>query len=192
MNNFLLTINWVDIFIICLVVKILLSGIRSTIMGEVFALLGTLVTTFLVLHYFSQFSVFLHRKIFIPSFISEMLSYLLLWLSVYVVFQLIIMGWLLAFKTEGGKPWDRWGGLILASFRSVLVCGLMFMMFLISGNDYVEKMSQQSWSGRYFTKVSPRVYKWTYEQLVNKFFPNEQINERAFALHTDSKKVKEE
>ena len=100
--------------------------------------------------------------------------------SLYVVFKLIVNGWSLLFKVETQAALNEWVSAIIAAVRGIIFCGLLFVFLLLSGNDYVKRISQQSFTGFYLVDFSPRIYRLMYEGLVSRFFPDEPLNDQAF------------
>lgn len=181
--------NWIDILIAIIIVKIIYSGIKSNILVEFLALLGIVIANFVTVHYYIRFSNFLHEKLFVPETVQDFFAFLLIWVTIYVVFKLIINGWTLIIKAQAYPTVDQWGGAIFSFVRSLFVTGLMLMLFVVSGNEYFKKISRQSFSGFYLLDFSPKMYRYCYENLVVKFFPDEQLNEDAFhVLTADGKK----
>ena len=193
LKGILLNFNWIDILMVCLIVRIIIVGIKSNILIEVLGLLGAVCATFVTLHYYAWFGGWLHKNIFIPEAIQDILAFVVVWLTVYVIFKLIINGWSLIFRIEAQATVNQWGGAVIAAARSLFVCGMTFMFLFLSGNDYIKKISQQSFTGFYLTDFSPRTYRFIYDNFVAKFFPEEQLNEKAFDVgNADSHKKKHE
>ena len=183
--------NWVDILIIIVIVRIIYTGMKSNILVEFLALLGVVIANFVTLHYYSRFSDFLHDKLFMPEVVQDFFAFLLIWLTIYVLFKLIINGWTLIIKAQAHPTVDQWGGAILSFANSLFVAGMIFMLFLVSDNSYFQKIAKQSFTGFYLADFSPKAYQYFYDNLVVKFFPNEQLNEKAFhVLEADGSKKK--
>jgi len=159
-----------------IIVRMVYVGMNSSLLVEFFALIGSLCAVFITLHYFIRFAKFLHETIFIPELINEIFAALLLWLSVHIIFKLIIAGWSLILKVEAHPIFDKWGGGILALGRSAFVCSLLFFFLIISGNEYVHKMVKRSFTGFYLVDIAPYTYRGIYDGLVVKYFPTEPLN----------------
>ncbi len=187
-DDLFVNFNWIDILIVIIIFRIVYSGIKSNILVEFLALLGVVMANFVILHYYTRFSDFLHEKLFMPRGVQDFFAFLLIWLTVYVIFKLIINGWMLLIKAQTHPAVDQWGGASLSFVRSLFVCGLIFMVFLVSGNEYFQKISRQSFSGFYLLDFSPKVYRYCYDNVVVKFFPDEQLNEHAFQVLAQAQK----
>ncbi len=181
-KDIFLNFNWVDVLIICLAVRIVFVGAKSNILVELLVLLGALCSTFITLHYYGRFGDWLNKNIFLPEIIQDLFAFILIWSTVEIIFKLIISGWSLVFKVEAQAAINEWGSAIVSAVRGVIVCGLLFVFLMLSGNDYIKRISQQSFTGFYLADFSPRVYRLMYEGLVSRFFPDEPVNERVFEL----------
>lgn len=179
-KDIFLNFNWVDVLIICLMVRTVFVGAKSNILVELLMLVGALCSTFITLHYYGRFGNWLNKNIFLPSTIQDLFAFILIWLTVQVVFKLIISGWSLVFKVEAQPAINEWGSAIVSAVRGIVACGLLFVFLMLSGNDYIKRISQQSFTGFYLADFSPRVYRLMYEGLVSRFFPDEPLNDRVF------------
>ena len=181
-KDILLNFNWVDVLIICLLVRIVFVGAKSNIFVEILGLLGDLCSTFVTLHYYGRFGDWLNKNVFLPEAIQDLFAFILIVLTVKVIFKLILNGWSLVFKVDVQTGPNEWGSAIVAAVRGVIICGLLFVFLMLSGNDYVKQTSRQSFTGFYLTDFSSRVYRLMHEGIVSRFFPDEPINDRVFDL----------
>ena len=181
-KDIFLNFNWVDVLIICLLVRTVFVGAKNNIFVELLMLLGALCSTFIILHYYGRFGDWLNKNIFLPATMQDLFAFILIWLTVEIVFKLIVNGWSLLFKVETQAALNEWVSAIIAAVRGIIFCGLLFVFLLLSGNDYVKRISQQSFTGFYLVDFSPRIYRLMYEGLVSRFFPDEPVNGRVFEL----------
>ena len=182
LSDLLANFNWIDILVLCLITRIITNGSRSTILGEFLALVGAMCATFVTLHYYVRFGDWLNKNIFLPELVQEIFAFILLWLTAYLAFKLIISGWGLIFKASTPMGLTQWIGAIIATLRSFFVCGLVFMLFLLCGSEYLQKIARQSFSGFYLVDFAPRMYHIAYDEFVSKLFPGEPLNEKALDL----------
>lgn len=187
-ENILLNLNWVDILILCIVVRMIYSGSKSNIGSEFLSLVWVALATFVILHYYARLGEWLHKAIFLPTLVQDLMAFILIWLSVYILLKIILQGWNLIFKVEAAGALNQWGGAILGAVQGVFVCGLIFVFLLVAGNDYLRKMAKQSFTGFYLVDFSPKVYRLFFDGLVVKFFPQEELNEGVFHLGEEQKK----
>ncbi len=182
MGEFFSNFNWIDIAIVVILVRVVYTGMNSNLLIELFGLISSLFAVFVVSHYYARFADFLHEMVFIPDMVNEAFAIIILWLSVHVVFKLITAGWSMVLKVEAHPVFDRWGGFIFSLGRSVLVCGLLFVLFIVAGNDYLRQMSARSWTGKILIDTAPAVYSGIYDGFIVKYFPDEPFNEQVLEL----------
>ena len=162
------------------------------VLVEFFKLIGMLVATFITLHYFTSFGEFLGGFLPLPLHFMEFISFLALWMVVVLVFKVIRDGWLLLIKTEAQETLNKVGGALTGIFRGLLVCGMVIMAFFLSGNHYLTKTSNASFSGFYLTNFSTGVYESCFDNLVSKFFPKEKKNLDALKITSRGSHKKKE
>src|SRR3990167_5864515 len=90
--------NWIDILIACIFARVVLVGLRSTLVTEVFRVIGTFTAIFVILHYYVSFGETLNEYVFIPEMIQEPLAFVILWLTVALIFKLVGDGWTLMLR----------------------------------------------------------------------------------------------
>ncbi|OGX24886.1 MAG: hypothetical protein A2787_03595 [Omnitrophica WOR_2 bacterium RIFCSPHIGHO2_01_FULL_48_9] len=185
-EDILVNFNWVDILIAIVIIRMIYTGSKSNILVEFLALLGIVIANFVTVHYYVYFADFLNAQLFMPEAVQDFIAFLLLWLTVYIAFKLIISGWTLIIKAQAHPALDQWGSTLFSFVRSLFVSGMIFLLLLVSGSHYLQKIAKQSFTGFYLLDFSPKMYKYCYDNLVVKFFPNEVLNEYAFdALDVD-------
>jgi len=82
---------------------------------------------------------------------------------------------------------SRMWGAMLGSVRAVLVSGLIFTAVVILDHTPTLRASQASFSGKILFHVSPTIYKGIHNNVIEKLFPNEQINSKLFRRFEDVK-----
>ena len=189
--NILSSINFIDILMGLILIRCMYMGSTAGLVVEFFKLVGMLFATFITLHYFIAMGEFLNRVIFIPLDLTEMISFLLLWMLVVLVFKVVRDGWMLLIKTEAQEAFNKIGGAVAGIFRGALVCGLTTLVFFLSGNHYLIKSVNTSFSGFYLTHFSTSVYESSFDGLISKFFPKEKKNLDALRITGKGQKKKE-
>jgi hypothetical protein len=76
---------------------------------------------------------------------------------------------------------SQWGGGILGALRSLLICGMLFSLCVISGNKTLNAYAENSVAGTYLSDISPKVYQAVFDGVLIKFFPEEKINKAALS-----------
>ena len=189
--QFLSSFNWVDILIIVIAARVIFIGAQKGLVIELFKLIGIFLTTFFTLHFYIRLGKFLHKFLFIPVFLEETISFIFLVILFIVIFKFIRDGFLLLIKAEAQPTINQWGGAIVGSLRSILICGLIINLFFVIGTKYLANKAQNSFFGYYLVDLSPKIYEACYKGFVSKLFPNEEYNKEVFSLKNPSEKKKE-
>ena len=177
-------INWVDILVICIILRIVHIGSQRGFVIELFKCVGVLCTIFITYHYYSFIAKFLESNFSLFRATAEVLSFGLLWGGGSLIFKLIRDGILLMFKIEAHAVVDKWGGLVIGFLRSVLIASVFLVFLQILDVEYVSKNVKKSFLNAYLFDISPKVYRTCYEEIVEKFFPSEKLNLSVFELKT--------
>lgn len=174
--------SWVDLIMPLVVLRCVLTGRKSGLIVEAFKLAGILFATFITLHYYSSFSIFLDKNLSLHESIRDVYAFGLLAVCTHLLFSLIREGWLIILKIDLPILVDQWGGLILSAVRSYLICGLIFLALLTVKDDRIQFSTKNSLSAFFLQKISLKIYHKCYFGFVHNFFPNEPVNEEAFKL----------
>lgn len=169
-------LNWIDLVVGLIFVRIIFVGINTGFVIEFFKFLGTLFTVFVCLHYFSPLSGLLTSFTSSPLVIAVCVTFLLFWLFLFLLCKIIRDGLLMVFSIEAQAFVDKWGGALVALARACLVASMVLFFFLLTENSYLEGMTARSLSGRYLAPVSPGVYRTIHESLVAKLFSGDRLN----------------
>ena len=182
LTDFLSKINWIDVLMPVIVLRVLFIGLKAGFITEAFKLLGTIFSVFIILHYYYRVGGAFPEKLHLSKTWILVISFVALWGLVTFIFKLIRAGLLIIFSVETQKLVDRWGGGVLASARALIVCGLAFYLIILMGLGSEQRMVKASISRRCFGQVATGVYAMVYYGLVRKFFPDEKINNEALSL----------
>ena len=182
LTDILSKINWIDVLMVVIVVRIIFIGLKAGFIAEAFKFLGTIFSVFIILHYYLVVGGAFPEKLNFSKPFAYAISFSLLWALVTFIFKLIRDGLLLIFSIETQKQVDRWGGGVLSSARALMVCGLVFYLFILIGVGSPQRMAKSSISRRCFAQVATSAYAMIYYGLVSKFFPDERINSQALSV----------
>lgn len=176
-------INPFDVLSALFFARIFYIGFRKGALVEFFKFLGVFSATFVTLHYYLRFADFLSRFIALPNIRLELLAFLLLWLIVVLIFKIFQEGFLLILgKREEKGPELVWLALILASLRGLLVCGLLFLALLLTGQKLISNIVQDAKSAPLLRQISVKVYQNIFDIAVKNLFPAEEYQTPGFYL----------
>ncbi len=181
-------LNFVDLFMVIVIVAIARSGARKGVIAEIFSLLGIACVTFVALHYCVRFAQTLRVLFFGENASTEFLAFNILGILVFVIFIVINKGWVLILKIKFPEKIDRYGGIGLSLARSYFICGLIFFALLLSNHKYITPEARQAVSCHVFRYVAVDLYKSMHSNLIEPFFPNEKFSEEACHLVVKKKK----
>lgn len=180
MQNIIGQINWIDIFVIILLIRICYIAAELGLFIESFKLLGTLASIYLSLHYYKQLSDFTQNAIGpkdSPAYIFDLFSVIILAILSYLIFAILRKVFSKLVKVETLDNLNRWGALILGVIRGFLFASLIICIFIISDSEYLNKSVMNSYSGKRVFKIAPATYTLLWNNLFSKFMPQEELNE---------------
>ncbi|MFA5059025.1 MAG: CvpA family protein [Candidatus Omnitrophota bacterium] len=176
------SLNWIDILVGLIAVRIIYIGIKNGFVTELFKLLAVVSSIFISLHYYTKLADFLNEKIHLSLSVAEFIAFGSLWVIVMVVFKFLRDGFLMLLHIEAHSVLDRWGGLVLSVVRALLLCSLTLLFLTVTGVEYFKKNIDKSLTGERLLSLSPKIYEVSFNGLVKKFFPDEEINGAALDL----------
>ncbi|MDD4953418.1 MAG: CvpA family protein [Candidatus Omnitrophica bacterium] len=179
MLNILKQFNWLDVFILILIFRILYISIKSGLSKEFFKLLGVLSATYLSLHYFTVLSDLICKNLPVKKMPLEFFDFLLftvLAILGYLVFVLLRTIFNHFIKMEAVPLLEKWGGLVMGILRSFFLPSLIIFMLAISSVGYLKKSAQSSYLGKKLFDVAPDTYSWFWNSITSKFMKDEKFN----------------
>lgn len=184
--TFLKKFNWLDIFVLIILLRTTYVAIKSGVFIEFFKLLGTLLGCFVALHYFTQLSDFTVQSV--PLFkevnvvVFDFFSFFLLLLTGYMLFVIIREAFFKFVKTETASAINRWGSTFLGIVRGFIVSSLIIFLLSIPVFAYFNNSVKSSFSGRHLIKVSTGIYGYLWKNLASKFMPSAESNKSVLEI----------
>ena len=178
----MISINWVDILVACIIARGIYIGQKSSLFNEFFKFLSLLSTTVITLHYYIWFGSFLKDKVVFLNGHEDIFAFVFISAVIIALFTLTREGWSLIFRKEAHPMLDKWGGLIFSLGKTYLFCGLVWLALVISGNDYLRQSAGQSLSTFFLDFVSLGIYQMCYSGVLIKIAPHEPINEKLLEI----------
>ena len=174
--------NSVDILIVVIIASAIYIRRKDGIVAELFKLLGIFCTIFITLHYYARFADFLRVQFFGKEAATEFFAFCLLFSVFFLTFAFISGGWSLILKIKSFAIVDRWGNVVLSLVRGYFICSMIFLALILSGQDFFVSRARKSVSNALFSGAAVELYRASYSNLVEKFFPDEEVSEAAFKL----------
>ena len=177
--DFLRQINWLDIFVLILLVRICYISIKNGLPVQLFWFLGSISAVYLSLHYYASFSAFLGKRFpseWMPAEYWSLAAFVLLAIVGYFSFVLLQKLFSRYITLQATPRLNKYGGLVLGALRGILVVGLIIFLFSISSVAYLQNTVSHSYSGQHFFKVAPATYTWLWKNIMSKFMTSERSN----------------
>jgi len=178
-------INWVDILVVIILIRIGYVSRKTGFVKEFFKLLGTIFALYLGLHYYTKLSDFVGKKINIPAMPLEFFDFIffvILVLIGYLIWVLLRESFTHFIKMEAVPTLSKWGGLILGLSRSILLSSLVIFMLAISSVNYFKESTINSYSGKKLFKVATQTYSIIWNGLMSKFMTQEKFNPTIYEI----------
>lgn len=183
--------DWLDIVVIILLVRIIYVGVKSGLVSDLFKLIGTILGTYLALHYYSSLSGFISEKSGFDKSalgILDFAIFIILLLVGYFIFVGIRIVVIKLVKMEAHPLVDKWGGFASGIFRAALFTGVIIYIMMISNVAYLKNSVTDSFSGKYISNVSPSTYSFLWNNIMSKFMSGEKFNDNVFLVRDSAKK----
>lgn len=183
--SFIKQLNWVDITLVILFIRICYIATKSGTLVELFKLLGVIFGSYLALHYFAKASDFFDRILTSknPSLnILDFLSVIVLWAIGYVIFLLIRETLMRFIKLDVVSRIDTWIALFLGAIRSILVASMVIYVLSMPVVSYLEKAAHNSYLGKRLVWIAPKLYEGIWNKLVSRFSSKGEINKTMYSI----------
>ncbi|MEI8012442.1 MAG: CvpA family protein [Candidatus Omnitrophota bacterium] len=174
--EFLKNLNWVDIVLILLVVRIIYSGGKAGFVVEFIKTIGLFFAMLMAFHFFARLAALGIHFVLIPKPWLQAAAFILIWLTGVIVFKLIREGFLLAFTIQPLPLIDRWGAVLLAVVRSMLTASMVLFVFLMTAHPYLQNMTRTSLSHKYVINIAPKAYHQVTLGFIAAVMPGVRVN----------------
>ncbi len=172
--------NWMDIFFIIILLRIVYIAFKTGFVSELFKFLGTLLAIYIPMHYYTALSDFLDGRFGLekklPLDFLDFFCFVLLAIISYLVGILFRQAFCRFIRLEAVPRLNQWGGLIIGAGRAVLLAGLFAFLFSISSVKYLHDKIAGSYFGPSLINVAPATYGNLWHGFMSKFMPTEKFN----------------
>lgn len=182
MINFLTQLNWVDVVVVLLFVRICFTAIKGTLFAEFFKLIAVISATYFSLHYFTSLADLIIENTSgkdmpnAPVELVDFIVFCLLAAAGYLLFVFLREALHRVIKMQPLPDLDRWGGLVLGGIRGVLLISLLMFMLCMSSIEYLQRSVGTSYLGRRLFTVAPSLYSGIWNGVISKFNSKEEFN----------------
>lgn len=171
--------NFLDIIILILLLRICYIAFKTGIVVEVFKLLGVIAAIYAASHYYTPISDFFRQRYLQQSIPLEFIDFLVfvsLVLLSYACFILLRITFYKFAKMEAVPNLNKYGGLVLGLVRWFFTAALVIYILMISSVSYLSSAVKHSYLGSRFSSVSAGTYNWMWNSVFSKFSPQEKPN----------------
>ena len=190
---FLKLLNWIDIAVVIIFIRILYISLKTGIGAEIFKILGAITATYLSLHYYSSIAGYFTNRFALESpgtATVESMAFAILACIGYAFFLLLRLMLKRFMNVEVVPTISRFGGLILGIVRAFLFASLLLYFFLTTGQPYLRKSIRTSFSGMDIVYLAPSAYNFLWSAVMSKLAPREKFNSAVFEIEKDNTKKK--
>lgn len=185
-------LNWVDVIIVFLLLRILYISTVNGFVIELFKLIGIISSIYISFHYFVVFSDLVMRRVSteqqFPLEFMDFLIFVFLVIIVYLVFVLLRKVVCHFVKMEAVPALSKWGGLILGLARGILTASLVVFMLSISTIPYLNTSIKAAYSGQRLFNIAVSTYSQLWNGVMSKFMLNEKFNKVITEIEKDFNK----
>ena len=153
-------INWVDILVAILMLRISYVAFRDGLSHEIFPFIGCILIMVLAMHYYTVFGGFISRSMMnMPMELANFLSFLMI---------VVVLGFLVRlFRTVLDRivnvQWhpvvDKFGGLVVGVMKAYVVTGIVLMTLSLMPLSYLQwSIKDKSLVGKYVLRAGPEIY----------------------------------
>ncbi len=178
--NILKQFNWLDIVILLLIFRVIYISIKGGFTTELFKLLGIICAIYLAMHYYMAVADFIRGKLpveeKVPLEFLDFLVFVVLAVLGNLFFVLLRNAVNNLIKIEAVSTLNKWGGLVLGGFRSILLVSLVLFSLVISSVPYLKNSARSSYFGPRILSTAVNTYTWVWGNISSKFASSEKQN----------------
>jgi len=153
--------NWVDIIAFIISLRVCFIAVKNGFVAESFKILGILAGLFFSFCFYKNLGGFFSSHLsFLNSKFSEIISFLFIFVLLYILARYLRVLVTLLFKIEPHDIIDRWVSLALGIARSALLISTIFFLASLANIDYINRSLTGSFSFSLLRKAAPAVYNW--------------------------------
>ena len=153
-------INWVDVLVVILMLRISYVAFRDGLSHEIFSFLGSILIVVLVMRYYILFGSFISLNAMnMPIEISNFLSFLILVVSSGFIVRLLRVILDKVVNIKWHPMIERFGGLAIGMMKAYIVTGMVLMTISLMPLSYLSwSIKDKSLTGKYFLVAPMEIY----------------------------------
>lgn len=160
-------INWVDILVVIIVLRISYVSFQSGLSHEIFPLIASILTLIIGLRYYSGLGAFAsHGFMKLPATVADCLSFIVLIVALVFIFKVLRALLEIILKTEWHPMIERWGGFLVGIAKATVIAAIVLTILALAPFSYLQKsIRERSLTGMYILQIGPFLYNKVYRLL---------------------------
>jgi len=189
-SRFFEFVNWVDILVLLLAVRIIFVALKGGALAEFFKLCGTVFAIYVSLHYYIAISDSIRVHMGWKKFPVEFFDFLIcLFLAAasygsFIFIRAVVVS-LLKTQSQTKPRLNKLGGIVFGLVRMVLLMSLVIFLMTISSITYIKKSVKRSYFGGELFQLSTNTYITIWDGFTSKFMHDEKQNKIVREIHED-------
>jgi len=182
-------LNWIDIFVVISLLRIIYISTKNGMPLEFFKLLGTLLACYLSLHYYALLVGLFKERLpeIIPLGFFGFLFFIIIAVAAYLAVALLRQIFFKLIKVEPVPKLNKWAGVIFGGLRGFLLLSLIFFSLVILPLAYPKESVGKSYSGKFILKIAPLTYNALWNGFASKFSAKEKFNNTILEIQNSLK-----
>ena len=167
-------VNWVDILVAILMLRISYVAFRDGLSHEIFPFIGSILIMVLAMHYYTALGAFISRKMMnMPIELANFLSFLLLVVAQGFLVRLLKVALDKIVKVQWHPIMEKFGGLAVGIMKAYVVTGIVLTTLSLMPLSYLRwSIKDKSLTGKYILRAGPEIY-----DRVGRFLPAIKLDE---------------
>ena len=170
--DILTKINWVDILIVIIIVRISYIALHDGLSHEIFPLIGAVMTTAISMRYYHDLALFIQGMAGLSIQILGLLAFIALVIGIGLIFKLARFLVDALLKVTWHPFVERFGGLIVGFLRASVVVSILLMIMSLMPLSYLQySVRDKSLLGPYFLNIASEISNkaaWAFPAIVKK------------------------
>ncbi len=153
-------INWVDVLVLIVVLRISYVAFQEGLSHEIFPLIGTVATLVIALHYYVKIGLLICQNLAkIPVDLANLLSFLVLIIVIGLILKVLRVVLDKVIKITWHPLIERFGGLVFGVLRGSVVASMVLTFIVLMPLSYLQwSVRDRSLVGMHFLRIGPTIY----------------------------------
>ena len=153
-------INWVDVLVAILMLRISYVAFKDGLSHEVFPFLGSILIMVLAMHYYAFFGRFISRSMMNMQIeLANFLSFLVLVTALGFLVRLLRVVLDRIVKVQWHPIMEKFGGLVIGIMKAYILTGIVLMALSLMPLSYLQwSIKEKSLTGKYVLMAVPEIH----------------------------------